>query len=154
MGRLYIETTERKLNLPELAGVVYECLGQVDNLKVELIKVSEQEIRRLNSENRGVDKVTDVLSFPTLDNVKGKILLKKEYPTDLDGKYLFLGSIVICKEKIKEQAQEYGHSEERETKYLIIHALMHLFGYDHETEEEKAQMRAKEKAVLKILGIE
>lgn len=154
MGRLYIETTERKLNLPELAGAVYECLGQVDNLKVELIKVSEQEIRRLNSENRGVDKVTDVLSFPTLDNVKGKILLKKEYPTDLDGKYLFLGSIVICKEKIKEQAQEYGHSEERETKYLIIHALMHLFGYDHETEEEKAQMRAKEKAVLKILGIE
>ena len=67
--------------------------------------------------------------------------------------WLMIGSIVMCLDKIKEQAQELGHSEERERDYLIVHGLMHLFGYDHMTEEDKKQMREKEKAVMSLLGI-
>ena len=72
--------------------------------------------------------------------------------TEMDGGYIFIGSIVLCEEKIKEQAAEIGHSEERETQYLIIHGLMHLFGYDHLTDEDKAEMREKEKEVIALLG--
>ena len=70
----------------------------------------------------------------------------------MDGGYIFIGSIVLCEEKIKEQAAEIGHSEERETEYLIIHGILHLFGYDHMTEEDKAEMRAKEKEILALMG--
>ena len=101
-----------------------------------------------------MDRVTDVLSYPSLEGIKGEVLKRENYLTQLDGKYLFLGSIVLCEDKIKEQAEEYGHSVERERTYLIIHGLMHLFGYDHMTEEDKKEMRENEKAALLLLGIE
>ena len=63
----------------------------------------------------------------------------------MDRNYIFIGSVVLCEEKIKEQAIEFGHGEEVERTYLIIHGLLHLFGYDHETEEDKKEMRDKEK---------
>ena len=115
---------------------------------------SGEEIRALNRTTRGVDSVTDVLSYPTLNDIRGVVLEKENCSTCLDGKlvkYIFLGSIVLCEERIKEQALEYGHSEERERTYLIVHGLLHLFGYDHMTDEDKKEMRDKEKAVLKIL---
>ena len=111
-------------------------------------------MQNLNKETRGIDKVTDVLSYPSLDGIRGKVLTPEEYPTVLDGKRLFIGSIVLCDEKIIEQAKEYGHTVERETTYLTVHGLMHLFGYDHMTEEDKAEMREKEKKALRLLGIE
>ena len=120
---------------------------------MELVFVSGEDIHTLNRNTRGVDSVTDVLSYPSLDGIKGEVLLRDNYPTVLDRKYLFLGSIVLCDDKVRAQAQEYGHSEERERTYLIIHGLLHLFGYDHMTEEDKKEMRDKEKAVLALLGI-
>ncbi len=123
-------------------------------LAVEVCFVSEQEIRRLNGETRGVDKVTDVLSYPALDNVKGKTLRKKDFPLDVDENgNLFVGSIAVCVERAREQAEEYGHSMERELHYLIVHGVMHCLGYDHMTDEEKAEMREKEELVLGKLGI-
>ncbi|MBQ9514180.1 MAG: rRNA maturation RNase YbeY [Clostridia bacterium] len=154
MGRLYIESLSKKIKLTHIANAVYKTLEQKDDLKAELIFVSGEEIRRLNYETRKVDGITDVLSYPSLDGVKGEILKKKDYPTELDGRYLFIGSIVVCEDKIKEQAKEIGHSYITERTYLIVHGLMHLFGYDHLKEEDKKEMRDKEKKALKLLGVE
>ena len=138
-----------------VAAEVYKQTRQVINLYVDLSVVDEDEIRRLNRENRGVDSVTDVLSFPNLDGIKGKVLRKKDFPLDYDEdeRALFLGSVAICKERAKEQAEEYGHSKERELCYLFTHSLFHLLGYDHMTEEDKQEMREKEESVLNALGI-
>lgn len=123
-------------------------------LALELLFVDEQEIRRLNRETRAIDKVTDVLSFPSLENILGKEIKKKEYPFDIDeAGNLLLGSIVVCCKRAREQAEEYGHSYERELHYLIVHGVLHCLGYDHMTDTDKAQMREKEEYVLNKLGI-
>ncbi|MBR5900494.1 MAG: rRNA maturation RNase YbeY [Clostridia bacterium] len=153
MANLKIECSKRGLNLTEIASAVYKTLGQTDNLKAELVFLEAEQMRELNASSRGVDKVTDVLSFPTLDGIREKVLSKKEHPFDVEGARLMLGSIVLCNQKVKEQAEEYGHSEERERTYLIVHGLMHLFGYDHMTDSDKKQMREKEKTALAELGI-
>ncbi len=154
MGKLKIECLERKIKTKRIAKAVYEVLGQKDKLFAELVFVGSDEIHALNRNTRGVDSVTDVLSYPSLDGIKGKVLLAEDYPTVLDRRYLFIGSIVLCEDKIRSQAEEYGHSEEKERTYLIIHGLLHLFGYDHMTDEDKKEMREKEKAVLSLLGTE
>ena len=152
MGKLKIESIEKKLKTKALAKAVYTVLGQTANIKAELVFASEEEIHNLNNTTRGVDKVTDVLSFPTLDGVRGKVIKQKDFPLDTDGKYTFIGSIVLCSQKIIEQAKEYGNTEKQERDYLIIHGLLHLFGYDHEIDSDKAQMRKLEKEILLKLG--
>lgn len=123
-------------------------------LAAELVFTDEEGIRALNAKERGKDAVTDVLSFPNLDGILGKELKKEDFPYDLDedGR-LFLGSVVICRKRAEEQADEYGHSLKRELYYLAVHGLCHLLGYDHETEEDKAEMRAEEEAVLSAMNI-
>ena len=154
MGKLVLECLQKKVNVKKITKAVYKVLFQQSKIKAELIFEKGDGMQALNASQRGVDSVTDVLSFPTLDGIKGKILLPENCRTEMDGKYIFLGSIVLCEEKIRAQAKEYGHSEIRERNYLIIHGLLHLFGYDHMTEEDKKEMRAKEKEVLKLLKIE
>ena len=123
------------------------------NISAEIVAVDEQEIRRLNRENRGIDEVTDVLSFPSLDGIFGKKLEKKNFPADIDEEgNLFIGSIAICVRRAEEQAEEYGHSFERELNYLAAHGICHLLGYDHMIEEDKLVMREKEEKVLKKAG--
>ena len=108
-------------------------------------------MQHLNYTTRGKDSVTDVLSYPSLDGIKGCVLYPEDCVTELEGRFIFLGSIVLGEEKIRAQAEEYGHTEEREREYLILHGLLHLFGYDHMTEEDKKEMREVEKKVLSIL---
>ena len=123
-------------------------------LAVEFAFVDGEEIRRLNRETRGMDKVTDVLSFPSLDGIKGMAIKKKEFPCEIDENgNLLSGSIVVCCERAKEQAEEYGNSYNRELHYLLVHGIMHCLGYDHETDEERAEMREKEECILTKLGI-
>ena len=123
-------------------------------LALEIIFANKEEIRKLNAENRRVDKVTDVLSFPTLDGILGKKIAKNDFPYDFDELgNLFIGSIVICKEVAAEQAEEYGHSYDRELYYLAVHGVCHLLGYDHMEEDEKKVMREKEEKVLKKLNL-
>jgi len=123
-------------------------------LAVEFTFVDGEEIRRLNRETRNVDKVTDVLSYPTLDGIKGKPLKKKDHLFDVDEEgNLFVGSVVVCCDRAREQAEEYGHSYERELHYLLTHGVMHCLGYDHETDEEKAEMREQEERILSKMGI-
>ena len=123
-------------------------------LCVEVVFVDGEEIRRLNRETRATDKVTDVLSFPTLDGIKGQAIYGADYPYDVDEEgNLVIGSIVICCDRAREQAEEYGHSYKRELHYLLVHGIMHCLGYDHLTDEEKAEMREKEEYILSKLGI-
>lgn len=123
-------------------------------LGVEILFVDEDEIRSLNREMRKVDKVTDVLSFPSLDDVKGKAIKAEDHPFEIDEEgILTLGSIVVCCKRAREQAEEYGHSYNRELHYLIVHGVMHCLGYDHMTDEERSEMREKEEYILGKLGI-
>lgn len=151
MGKLKIESLEKKVKTRKIAKAVYTVLEQKAKLKAELVFLKEEEMHALNNTTRGVDKVTDVLSYPSLDGIKGVILDPSNCVTEMDGRYIFLGSIVLCEEKIREQAKEYGNTEIEERTYLIIHGLLHLFGYDHMTEEDKKEMREKEKQVLALL---
>ena len=141
MAKLFIECLDRKIRIKKLAKAVYKTLGQVSRFKVELVFQDGDDMQNLNRSTRGVDSVTDVLSYPSLDGIRAKILRPEDCPTELEGRYIFLGSIVLCDEKIRSQAQEYGHSEEREREYLIIHGLLHLFGYDHMTDSDTKEMR-------------
>lgn len=143
-----------ELNFDTLAAA-FEGEFEADcDLSSEVVIVDGEEIRRLNSEIRNIDKVTDVLSFPSLDGIRGKTLSKKEYPADCDEDgNLFIGSIAVCEAKAKEQAEEYGHSFERELNYLVTHGIFHLLGYDHMTEEDKIEMREREERVLKKLNL-
>ena len=131
-----------------------EGLWEGDDLSAELLLVSEEEIRELNARERGVDSVTDVLSFPSMDGIKGQAILAEEHGEELDEDgNVFLGSIVICEKRAREQAQEYGHSFEREHWYLAVHGILHCLGYDHMTEEEKREMREKEESVMQKLDL-
>lgn len=152
-GLNIIVNTKQKIDFKPLAAAVYSALGQDDNLSVELEFVNEEEIARLNSQLRHVSGVTDVLSFPSLDNVRGKVLYRKDFPFDVEDGALFIGSIAVCLSRAKEQAEEYGHSEEREILYLVCHGLLHLFGYDHIEEGDKKQMRAIEESVMNAIGV-
>ena len=149
----FIIDGDGNINVKKIAKIIYKELGQKDKLFAEVVITSEDEIRELNKTKRNIDKVTDVLSFPTLDNIRGKVLYARDYPFSCDGKYLAIGSVAICAEQAKRQAEEFGHSEEREYTYLTVHGLLHLFGYDHMIDEDKLQMRAIEKRVLKKLGL-
>lgn len=115
-----------------------------DLAEVSVTFVGPEEIRELNRDYRGIDKVTDVLSFPQFDDF--------ENLPDIDE--LCLGDVVICRERAEEQAEEYGHSYERELVYLFVHSILHLLGYDHMEEEEKKEMRGREEEVMTFLGIE
>ena len=123
-------------------------------LAIEFVFVDGEEIRRLNRELRDTDKVTDVLSFPALDDIKGQAICGEDYPYEIDEEgNLLIGSVAVCCDRAKEQAEEYGHSYERELHYLLVHGIMHCLGYDHMTDEDKAEMREKEEQVLGKLGI-
>lgn len=123
-------------------------------LSAEIIFVSADEIKELNAKHRNKDAVTDVLSFPTLDDTRGKALKAADFPYDIDEDgSLFIGSIAVCEQRAHEQAEEFGHSYERELHYLVVHGLCHLLGYDHEDEADKAEMREKEERILGRMGI-
>ncbi len=144
-----------KTDFTNAAKGVLSVLNQRSKYTVELVFAEEDEIRQVNKEQRGVDEVTDVLSFPTLDGVRGKSIKMSDFPYDYDIENggIFLGSIMICLQRAKAQAEEFGHSQEREYNYLFVHGLLHLFGYDHMEDEDKKQMRALEEKVMDKLKL-
>ena len=151
--RIFFDSDLPAEGLARLAAAM-EGLWQGDDLSAELLLVSEEEIRRLNAQGRGVDAVTDVLSFPSMEGIKGAPILAEEHGEELDENgNVFLGSVVICEKRAREQAEEYGHSFERELWYLAVHGLLHCLGYDHMNEEEKREMREKEEYVMQKLDL-
>ncbi len=115
----------------------------VDRSEISVTFVDMEEIHQLNLDYRGVDSPTDVLSFPQFDDLN-------DLPEDGG---IALGDVVICKQKAEEQAEEFGHSFEREIMYLFVHSVLHLLGYDHMDEDEKKIMRRREEEVMTELGI-
>lgn len=126
--------------------------------EISLTFVDNEEIREINRDNRGIDKATDVLSFPMLEYGEKKVFKEcyKDYeftPIDLDEGNLVLGDIVISLERAREQSVEFNHSFQREVCYLIIHSILHLLGYDHMEEDDKARMRKREEEILNEFSI-
>lgn len=119
--------------------------GGPDEAEVSLMLVDDQRIHSLNLEYRGVDRPTDVLSFALQEELEEEP--DSEFEDDM------LGDIVISVERAREQAEEYGHSFDREIVYLAVHGTLHLLGYDHEEENDKQEMRSKEEEVMAKLGL-
>ena len=115
-----------------------------ERCEISVTFVDMDEIHQLNREYREVDRPTDVLSFPQFYD------LEEEIPEVGE---ICLGDVVICKDKAAEQAEEFGHSFEREIIYLFVHSVLHLLGYDHMEDDEKACMRAREEEIMEHLGV-
>ncbi|HIU46057.1 MAG TPA: rRNA maturation RNase YbeY [Candidatus Fimadaptatus faecigallinarum] len=148
---------------PELTAllrrVMAACLsveGLPDNCCAYLRLTDDAEIHEINLSQRGVDRATDVLSFPSVNYRRGTArdnlpLLRREYDPEQGG--MFLGDIVISLERARAQAAEYGHSPQREIGYLTAHALFHLMGYDHMVDSDRAVMRAREEAAMALVDL-
>ena len=121
--------------------------------EVDVLLTDDDGIHEINREMRQVDRPTDVLSFPEFELTPGQL----PGPEDADpGTGLIpLGDMVLSMERVAAQAREYGHSKRRELSYLVTHSVLHLLGYDHLDEGPmKAQMRAREEAIMVLLGLE
>lgn len=126
-------------------------------IEVNICITDEVGIRAYNREYRKIDKATDVLSFPAVDYDSPADF---SYVTENEMAYLnpqtqelMLGDIILCEEKIREQAKEYGHSTKREFAFLLTHSMLHLFGYDHMEEQEENVMFERQEQILQNLGI-
>ena len=150
MNLLLANDTNEDLDLEIIRQKALKTIEEVlkvenfnENAEVSLSIVDKDTIHKLNKDYRNVDRETDVLSFPM-----------DEEAFDDEGNPIFLlGDIVICLDVAKNQAAEFGHSLEREMMYLICHSTLHLLGYDHIEEDDRVKMRAKEKEVMKNLGV-
>lgn len=148
-----VHNQQQKINwLPTWEDIIYNVCGELAVLQgltadaeAEIVLVDNTAIRALNAEYRGKDNVTDVISF-ALNDTDG------ELPPHPASEWL-LGDIYISLERCAEQAAEYGHAFERELAYLTVHGLLHLLGYDHDTEQNKAEMRQIEEGVLSTLTL-
>ncbi len=121
-------------------------------VEISLMFTDDEEIRELNREHRSIDRATDVLSFPLLEyDEEGNVV--EEY-MDYNGEgEMLLGDIVISLERAAAQAEEYGHSFEREVGFLTVHSMLHLFGYDHMTPEDEEEMFGYQEDILKEMGL-
>ena len=138
--------TQEILDKMTQAAVYAVELEQLESERCEISVtfVDMEEIHELNKEYRDVDRPTDVLSFPQFYD------LEEEIPEVGE---ICLGDVVICRDKAAEQAEEFGHSFEREIIYLFVHSVLHLLGYDHMEDDEKACMRAREEQIMEHLGV-
>lgn len=126
-----------------------------DSFEVNLSFVDEKEIRTVNLQTRNVDRATDVLSFPTIDNpTRGKIDANL-HAAEIDPEtgLVPLGDVLICRQVAKRQAEEYGHGLKRELCFLALHGLLHLLGYDHVSEDDEKQMTQLQKQILDECGV-
>ena len=151
---LVYKDVEKNENYEKIIDLVVNKCFSVEkleklNLYLSITLTTPNEIRSINKEFRNIDKETDVLSFPMFEKneidemvVSGKNEIEEA-----------LGDIVISVDRVKEQAEEYGHSFERELAYMVVHGFYHVMGYDHIVEEDKVVMRAKEENVLNMLNI-
>ena len=127
-------------------GVDFAC-------EIDVSVTNDRNIHQINLDMREVDRPTDVLSFPAFDLAPGELPAGED--ADPATGLVPLGDMVISMERVQAQAKEYGHSNRRELAYLVVHSVLHLLGYDHLDEgPQKAQMREREEAIMKELGLE
>lgn len=150
---LYQEIEEKKEYNQIIKKVLSQCFGEEglesSKLIITITLTTPKNIQKINQKYRGIDKETDVLSFPMFQKDE---LAKKIQNNDFKHEDI-LGDIIISIEKVEEQAKEYEHSFERELSYMLVHGFYHLIGYDHIKEEDKIKMRPKEEKILADLKI-
>lgn len=140
---IYSNLTEKVINK------CFETENLTDkNITISIIFTTPIDIQAYNKEYRNIDRATDVLSFPMFEKDEVEKLQKEKSIVPE-----VLGDIIINLSQVKMQADEYGHSFERELAYMVVHGFYHLMGYDHMVEEDKKQMRAKEDEILNKLHI-
>ncbi len=146
-----------KTQLDKLASFVTNYVACPYEPEISVTLVTKEEIHRLNQEFRQVDRPTDVLSFPMNEYDKpadfSGMTFRESLTISPETGELVLGDIVLCSEVVREQAQEYGHSELREFSFLVVHSLLHLFGYDHMEEGERKEMELLQKNIMNELQI-
>lgn len=142
-----IEKIEEEKILDEVVNTVLSMEGIKKNVNVYITLTDNENIRVINAEHRNIDKATDVLSFPMFERNEIDSLRVEDDTEDI------LGDIIVSLEKVREQAEEYGHSFKRELAYLVTHGMLHLLGYDHMIDEEKVVMRKREEEILEVLDI-
>jgi probable rRNA maturation factor len=155
-GLAGLEVREQ-FNRAASAVAAQELLGGADPEEAEHLPVyisvtfvNGDDIRRINSEFRGIDRVTDVLSFPQYGSAEEVM----DAVAAAGGNFnVPVGDVVICLEKALAQSKEYGTTPEREVTYLFVHSLLHLLGYDHMEEDEKRVMREHEERVMDSIGL-
>jgi len=138
-------------DLNEVLNTTFKILGQpIKNVKYNLYVVSKAFIHELNLSERGVDRATDVLSFPYTDIKAGEIIDMNKYSTDIDyvDNSLLLGELFICNEVAKCQAIKYNHSYKREFCFLFLHGVLHCLGYDHIEESDRKIMEQLQDKIL------
>jgi probable rRNA maturation factor len=163
---IFIDNRQTKIEITdELKNTINEVIEHALSeemvcipCEVSIIFVDNDEIKDINKENRGIDRATDVLSFPMLDYEEGKVFKEtySEYKfkeSDMDSDNLVLGDIALSLERAMEQSREFGHSFKREVCYLTVHSVLHLLGYDHMQEEDKKRMRLREEDILKCFKL-
>ena len=162
--QMYLENeTEVSFPFPieEVAQNVIEKVLEVEqcpyDVEVNVLLTDNVGIREYNSQMRGIDAPTDVLSFPNLDFDEPSVFcietgMEADYTNPETG-FVIFGDIILSVDKIISQAQEYGHSQMREYAFLIAHSMYHLCGYDHMTEEEAALMESRQEHILSLLQI-
>ena len=149
---------------PELTSLMQtaaDCAALTEGLTVptavQLRLTDDEGIRAVNRDYRGLDRATDVLSFPTVRYPQGRTArdvpkrLEREWDDELDA--CMLGDLILSVPHVLAQAEEYGHSPKREAAYLLVHGLCHLMGYDHIEEEDRRIMRAMEEKILDSIGL-
>ncbi len=141
-------------NIQLCLDLVVKKLGQKDAFEVCITIVDNAEIRKLNADARGINKVTDVLSFPMLERETAEAQNFAYEDRNPETGAVILGDIVISAERAREQARSYGHSLMREICFLAVHSMLHLFGYDHvDNQEEEAFMIQMQNEILNEAGI-
>ncbi|MBO4325819.1 MAG: rRNA maturation RNase YbeY [Clostridia bacterium] len=135
-------------------GNIEEACGEIGSRGIEICVTFTDDagIRNYNREHRGIDRPTDVLSFPALPFERGKGSVG-QFDIDPDSGLVFAGDIVISVERATSQAEAYGHGLKREIAFLAMHSCLHLFGYDHVDKEGEKEMERLQEAVLQKLGI-
>ena len=141
----------------QVADKALEAEGCTIEVEDNVLITDDEGIQEYNRQFRGIDKATDVLSFPNLDfdekscfSIPEKKLADYRNP---ESGNIILGDIILSKDRILSQAREYGHSLKREFAFLVAHSMLHLCGYDHMTNEEAAEMEQKQELILGSLGI-
>lgn len=136
--------------------VFQKAIEKTGNENVEIIVsvafVKEERIKELNKISRNVDRVTDVLSFPMLDIHYPQKISEFSHEFMPDGS-IYLGDVVICKKRAKQQAKEFGHSSKREICFLALHGFLHVLGYDHIEKDDEEVMQNMAKNILDDIGI-
>lgn len=135
-----------------IQNIIEEENIYVEEISVSISSASQDKIKEINKKYRGIDKVTDVLSFPIFTKTELRDIIEKE--DDKKIKMIELGDIIICLDVVKVQAVEYNTGLLRELLYMVTHGMCHLMGYDHIEESEKKEMRELEERIMHKIGVE